>query len=164
MAIIERLASHHDRQGFDCGNAELNRFLTRYAGQHDERGYGRTYVLTDGSAKVLGFYTLSAGAVGFENVSEEILRKLPRHAMPVIHLGRMDVAKEEQGKGWGAMLLVDALKRSLLLADGLGIHAVEVVAKNEQAKDFYLKYGFKPLKDDLLHLYLPVKTIRKLDL
>lgn len=52
MAVIERLASHHDRQGFDCGKFELNRFLTQFASQYDERGYGRTFVLIDGSPKV----------------------------------------------------------------------------------------------------------------
>lgn len=164
MATVERLASYHDRQAFDCGESELNRFLTQFASRHDERGYGRTYVLTEGSPKVLGFYTLSSSSVAFENVSAEILRRLPRHPMPVVHLGRMGVDRSEQGKGWGEFLLVDALKRSLLIAEHVGVHAVEVVAKNERAKDFYLKHGFKPLAEDQLHLYLPIKTIRKLDL
>lgn len=164
MATIERLGSRYDRQGFDCGDPDLDRFLAQYASQYDERGYSRTYVLTDGSPKVLGFYTLSAGAVAFENVSEEILRKLPRHPMPVVHLGRMAVARAEQGKGWGKILLVDALKRSLDVAEGLGIHAVEIVAKNEQAKNFYLKHGFTPLADDVLHVYMTMKKIRKLGL
>lgn len=162
MVAIERLASHHDRRGFECGQPELDRFIGQFASQHDERGYGRTYVLVEGSPKVLGFYTLSSGSVGFQNVSEEILRKLPRHPMPVVHLGRMAIVKQAQGKGWGELLLIDALKRSLVIADHLGVHAVEVVAKDERAKSFYLRYGFKPLADDPLHLYLPIKVVRKL--
>jgi N-acetylglutamate synthase-like GNAT family acetyltransferase len=46
----------------------------------------------------------------------------------------------------------------------MGIYAVEVYALNESAKQFYLKYGFTPLEDDPLHLYLPMKKIRKLKL
>lgn len=164
MVSIERLAAHHDRRGFDCGTFELDRFIAQFASQHDERGYGRTYVLIEGAPKVLGFYTLSSGSVVFGEVSEEILRKLPRHPMPVVHLGRMAIVREAQGKDWGELLLIDALKRSLTVSENLGVHAVEVVAKDERARDFYLKYGFKPLADDLLHLYLPMKTIRKLGL
>ena len=164
MPAIERLGPGHERRGFECGDPVLDRFLLQFASQHDERGYGRTYVLTDGSPEILGFYTLSAGSVSLGSLSEEILRKPPRHPMPVVHLGRLAVARSAQGKGWGGILLVDALRRALLIAESLGTHAVEVVAKDEHAMRFYLKYGFKPLADDPLRLYLPIKTVRKLDL
>ncbi len=42
----------------------------------------------------------------------------------------------------------------------LGIHAVEVDAIDAAAKSFYEKFGFVPLLDDELHLYLPMATIR----
>jgi N-acetylglutamate synthase-like GNAT family acetyltransferase len=64
----------------------------------------------------------------------------------------------------GAFLLIDALRRIAQVADQMGIYAVEVYALNESAKQFYLKYGFTPLKDDPLHLYLSMKKIRKLKL
>jgi hypothetical protein len=41
---------------------------------------------------------------------------------------------------------------------------VEVDAKGDAAKAFYLKFGFVPLLDDQRHLFLPVQTIRKLNL
>lgn len=34
-------------------------------------------------------------------------------------------------------------------------------AKDEQAKEFYLKYGFEPSPIDNLHLYLLIKDIQK---
>ena len=43
-------------------------------------------------------------------------------------------------------------------------YAVVVDALDQQAKSFYLKYGFKELADDYLHLYLPMRTINKLNL
>ena len=44
----------------------------------------------------------------------------------------------------------------------VAVYAVEVVAKNEQARRFYLKCGFKSLADDRPHMYVSMKTVRKL--
>jgi hypothetical protein len=52
------------------------------------------------------------------------------------------------------------VEKKLELADKLGIHAVEVDAIDQQARVFYEKYGFVPLLDNELHLFLPVSTIR----
>jgi len=37
---------------------------------------------------------------------------------------------------------------------------VDVRAIDEEARAFYEKYGFVPLKDNPLHLYLPMKTVQ----
>ena len=37
-------------------------------------------------------------------------------------------------------------------------------AADEDARRFYLKFGFTALADDPKHLYLPMHVIRKLDL
>ncbi len=58
---------------------------------------------------------------------------------------------------------MDALTRTLRAADEIGIHAIEVVAINDAARAFYLKYGFHALKDDRHRLYLPIATVRKLN-
>jgi GNAT superfamily N-acetyltransferase len=159
--IIEPLSSKHDRSSFDCGEPSLNTYLRQYARQNDEKGLGRTYVAVEpGQTRVEGYYTISTGAVTFEQVPE----KLPRYPIPVVHLGRLAVDLSAQGKGLGELLLIDALKRATLAAEQLGIYAVEVRALNDSAQRFYLKYGFTPLLDDELHLYLSMKTIRKLKL
>jgi hypothetical protein len=38
-----------------------------------------------------------------------------------------------------------------------------VHALDEDARRFYLKYGFIPLTDDPLHLYLTIATVRAMD-
>ena len=64
----------------------------------------------------------------------------------------------------GVELLMDALRRCLHVANEAGAFAVEVMAIDAQAKNFYLKYGFTPLIDHEWHLYLPMETIaRELD-
>ena len=159
--IIEPLSSTHDRSAFDCGEPSLNTYLRQYARQNDEKGLGRTYVAVEpGQTRVEGYYTISTGAVTFEQVPE----KLPRYPIPVVHLGRLAIGLTSQGKGLGELLLIDALKRAALAAEQLGIYAVEVRALNDSARRFYLKYGFTRLLDDEFHLYLSMKTIRKLRL
>lgn len=160
---IERLNSSHDRSLFRCGKYDLDEYLKRYSSQDEKRGYARVYVLVaKNSPRVVGFYTLSVGGIVFDDLPESIKPKVLRYPMPVAHLGRMAVDQEFQGNGYGAILLLSALKRSLEVSREIGIAAVEVTAKNEQVKQFYLKYGFTPLEDDLLHLYLPMETVRKL--
>ena len=159
--LIERLKTDHDRQAFDCGEPSLNDYLRRFARQNDEKGLGRTFVAVEpGSMDILGYYTLSSGGVRFDAVPV----KLPRYPVPVAHLARLAVDLKHRGKRIGETLLIDALARAARASDQLGIHAVEVIALDEAAKAFYLKYGFTPLLDVPLHLYLPMKTIRKLNL
>jgi len=64
----------------------------------------------------------------------------------------------------GPRLLMDALAKIVAAADSIGIHAVEVVAIDENAARFYLKYGFTALLDDPHHLYISIRTLRKLGL
>ncbi|MGA9768473.1 MAG: GNAT family N-acetyltransferase [Blastocatellia bacterium] len=159
--IIEPLSSKHDRSSFDCGESSLNTYFKQYARQNDEKGLGRTFVAVEpDQTRIEGYYTISTGAVTFEQVPE----KLPRYPIPVVHLGRLAIDLKSQGKGLGEMLLIDALKRAFQVSEQLGIYAVEVRALNDSARNFYLKYGFAPLLDDEFHLYLPMKTIRKLRL
>jgi GNAT superfamily N-acetyltransferase len=158
---IERLGRTHDRSAFDCGKAALDDFLRNLVSQYEKRNLGRTYVaLRPGEKRVLGYYTLASGAISFQNLPTGAARKLPRHPVPVILLARLAVDRSAQGSGLGRTLLVDALKRSLGLADRLGVHAVEVDATDAAARAFYEKFGFVPLLDNEFHLYLPVATIK----
>jgi GNAT superfamily N-acetyltransferase len=170
--IIEKLAKRHDRAAFDCGVEELNVYLQRYASQNEKAGLSQHYVApgsyagsgADKSSNILGYYALSAGAVDFELLTEDQRKRLPRYPVPVAHLGRLAVDQSAQGQGLGETLLIDALARTVKVADEVGIHAVEVVAINDAARKFYAKYGFIALRDDANHLYLPIKTVKKLGL
>ncbi|HEY0367555.1 MAG TPA: GNAT family N-acetyltransferase [Pyrinomonadaceae bacterium] len=161
MITIERLSPHHDRHNFDCGVEELNSYLQRYSSQHERKGIGRTYVaIEDGETLVLGYYTISSSAVAFEVVPEN----LPRHPVPVALVGRLAVHHKARGQRLGETLLLHALRSAQRAARIVGIYAVVVDALDKSAKGFYTKYGFDELKDDHLHLYLPMKTIERLKL
>lgn len=157
--VIEPLCKSHERETFDCGEASLNEFLKKYARQNSTKGFGRTFVaVLPDETKVSGYYTLSSGSVAFESVPEN----LPRYPIPTVHLGRLATDLQMRGQGLGELLLIDALRRSVLVSAEIGIYAVELYALTENAKRFYSKYGFVPLKDDDKHLYLPIETLKKL--
>jgi ribosomal protein S18 acetylase RimI-like enzyme len=160
--LIEPLRRDHERAGFDCGEPELNEYLARYARQNEARGLGRTYVVVRaGESRVLGFYTLAAGSVAFTDVPDHLRRRFPRYPVPVAHLGRLATCLTCRGQGLGEILLVDALKRSLRIADEMGVVAMEVWAKTDRAEAFYRRYGFEALQDDPHHLYLSLETARQ---
>lgn len=159
LFAIEPLTAQHNREAFDCGEESLNDFLKRFARQNNEKGLGRTYVAVKGNEPhIYGYYTIASGALSFDTIPE----KLPRYPIPVVHLGRLAVDEAAKGNRLGKALLADALKRAVTIADQLGIYAVEVYALTENAREFYLKFGFSELIDDRLHLYLTIKNIRKL--
>lgn len=159
--VIELLGKKHQRQNFDCGELSLNQFLKEFARQNNEKGLGRTFVIiVPETTEVLGYYTLSSSSIEFDSIPE----KLPRYPTPTVLLGRLAVDRSARGLGLGELLLLDALRRAVQIANEVGIYAVEVVALNESAKAFYLKYEFEETISDPFHLYIPIKTIRELGL
>ena len=135
------------------------------AGQHERRDLSRTYVaVQSGESKVIGYYALSNHQVSYKSLPEEQAKGLPAIDIPVVLLGRLAVDKSVQGQGLGAYLLIDALRRANHISHHIGVRAVEVHAIDEDARRFYLKYGFVSLSDDKFHLFLPMQVIRKLNL
>lgn len=160
---IEKIRRGHDRSDVDCGEKSLNEYIRRYARQNDEKGIGATYVaVREGEDAVLAFYTISSGQIAPENLPDEERKGMPHYPVPVIRLGRLGVDKAAAGEGLGGHMLVDALRRAAAIAEILGVYAVEVDAKSDEVRSFYTKYGFHSLIEDQLHLYMSIKTIRRL--
>ena len=109
----------------------------------------------DGDA-VLGFYTLSALSIELNALPEELSRKLPRHPVPCVLLGRLALDRFVHGRGVGRMLLADALKRVVAAAETVAMHAMIVDAANDGAKRFYEGFGFMPLAETPMRLFLPL--------
>lgn len=163
MLIIQLLDAIHNRSGFDCGTSALNDFLRKTARQHREKGLSNTFVLLEegAPANILGFFTLSFLEVDASLLPPEHARRLPKTSrLPAAKLARLAVDKQCQRKGYGAILLADAVKRVMATArEAGGIVGFFVDAKDEQARQFYLRFGFIPLQDTPLSLFLPLKTL-----
>lgn len=164
LPTFERLAAHHDRAAFDCGEASLNLFLQRLARQNANRNFGVTHVAVaaPGDARVLGYYTLLVRSV--ERAPWPQASKLPPDGVGVVLLGRLAVAKSAQGQRIGTTMLLRALKQTEVAAQTLGIYALVVDALNDRARQWYLGFGFEPFTDDPNHLFLTVSAIGELKL
>lgn len=161
---IEALGKQHDRTAFACGQEALNQYIKKQASQDAKRHYAAPFVLVEkGEKRALGYYTLSSFGILLEDLSEETAKKFPRYPMvPATLLGRLAVDESQHGNGFGELLLMDALHRSLDQADVIGSAAVVVEAMDKKAFEFYLYFNFLPFADRKDRLYLSMKTIRKL--
>jgi GNAT superfamily N-acetyltransferase len=151
------LTPDHDVSNFDCGERALNEWLRNRALKNESR-FSRTYVICE-DKRVVGYFCISAGALERAQAPSKIRRNAP-DAVPISVIGRLAVAREHAGKGLGADLLADALRRIALASQSIGIGAVVVHAKSEAAKRFYLRYAeFEEYPADSRILYLPIETI-----
>lgn len=163
---LEPLGSHHDRAAFASGVAALDRYFHEQAGQEMRRRAAVVYVLVErNTAAVAGFYTLSATSIDVAAFPTDIARRLPRYPrLPAVLLGRLAVDGRFRGQGLGRGLLLDALARSYHLSRQIGALAVAVDAKDDDARRFYLHFGFRQLADADNHLFLEMATIAGLGL
>lgn len=156
----EPIGRHHDRKSFDCGSRDLNEYLNRYARQNHESGGAKTFVAVSPAepARVLGFYSISPGAIEFARVPANLTKKLGRYDLPVFRLGRLAIDRPVQGQGLGGDLLLAAGERALAVAAEVGGVALAIDAKDENAARWYERFGALPLLDDPLKLILPLSV------
>lgn len=159
--IFSPLDGTFSRDEFDCGVPQLNDYLKKYARQNQEKGIAKTFVaITDVENKIIvGYYSVSMGQVEFESMPQQYRRGLPRYPLPAMRVGKLAVDSSMQGRGLGKELLMDCFRKAFSLSQDIGIFAVTVDAINEQAKAFYLKYGFIQLQDHPFSLFIPITTI-----
>jgi ribosomal protein S18 acetylase RimI-like enzyme len=155
-------AKNHAREDFDCGTPELDRYLKQYASQDVRRNLASLFVaVKDGTDKVLGYYTLSNASVETRIIPKSSQDALAKYSdVPAIRLGRLAVDRSEQGRGLGTKLLANAVIRSTLNVSAWALMVVD--AKDDMACEFYRKFGFDSLKDDVRHLFAPRKNLESL--
>jgi len=163
--LVESLRSAHDREGFSCGNATLDRYLKEQASQDLRRGCATPFILSPGANQnaILGYYTLSSYGIDAGELPSDVARKLPRYPLiPATLLGRLAVDKRHQGEGIGEFLLMDALHRSLTQSVQIAAAAVVVEAIDERAAQFYQHFGFTPFPSTAGRLFILTRTVSAL--
>ena len=156
---IEKLHRTHAVEQFTCGQPELDRFLMRHALQAQQANSSQTYVALSGH-EVVGFYTIVAGEVQHAQAPDRVVKGMARHPIPLLVLARLAVHSKAQRRSIGSGLLLDALGRTLQVADVIGVRALAVHAKDDQAVAFYRHFGFTPSPTDARHLFMIIKDIR----
>ncbi len=155
---IEKLSRLHAVDHFDCGDAALNRFLLRFALSTQQANAAQTYVgIAD--TEVVGYYSLVVAEVSRENAPQRLTKGLARHPIPLMLLARLAVHRSWQGRGLGAGLLKDAMRRTAQAAESAGIRALGVHAKDDAARAFYRRFDFVDSPTDPMHLFVLVKDL-----
>lgn len=143
---VRKLTPEDDRSKFRSGNADLDRFFSRYAGQNQFRHHiGTTYVAVDGTDSIVGFATVAASELAPEVAAAAAMRRLPRYPVPVLRLARLAVDERARGKGVGSLLHQAVIALALQMAHDFGCVGVVVDAKPD-AVSFYEKLGFVHLE------------------
>jgi len=162
--MIELLDKKHNRKEFDCGKELLNNYLKNQAGQDVKRKLSACFVLAERETnKIKGYYTLSNNSIPRSSFSENIAKKLPQSydSIPTTLLGRLAIDKSVQGKGFGKILLLDAMKRCFDISKEIGSFAVVVDPIDIEAEQFYEMYDFIKLPDSE-KMFIAIKTLKQL--
>jgi ribosomal protein S18 acetylase RimI-like enzyme len=143
------------RKGFNCGKAELDEYLLKYAGQDIRRNLAALFVAADDEdRRIAGYYTLSNAGIVASILPSAFQKELGKYGdVPAIRLGRLAVDRRFQKRGLGERLLANAVIRSVSNSSAWAVMVVD--AKDAAAAAFYRKFGFTSLKDDMLHLFAP---------
>jgi predicted N-acetyltransferase YhbS len=142
---IRPLRHSDDRARFCSGDADLDRYLHRYAGQNQFLHHvGATYVAIQDD-RVVGYATVSPGAIAIDDLPEPSRRRLPKYPLPVLRLARLAVDQSFKGQGLGLSLLRFVMRLAVQMAEDLGCIGVVVDAK-PGAVGFYAQFGFLPME------------------
>ena len=162
--LIEPLTRAHNRKLFDCGDAEVTRFLREKALQDQERDLSRTMVLVNSPAaseRILGYHTLIMSQVRQEEIPHD--KPLIKRAIPVILLGQIGIDAAFQGQGWGDLLLTDAQARVDEISQKIGIRALMLDARTERLAQWYESRDFVRFPNSL-RMFKSIQAIRRLQL
>jgi len=141
MIEIRVLKPSDDRTRFRSGNADLDRFFARYAGQNQFRHHiGTTYVAVEADL-IKGFVTVSASRIEIDQFPDSGKKRLPRYPLPVLRLARLAVDESARRRGIGASLLRAVFSIACDMGKKVGCVGVVVDAK-PHAISFYERYGF----------------------
>ena len=163
--LIEPLGKHHDRAAFSCGKQALDRYLKNLAGQDARRRVAAPFVLIpqEGSKIIIGYDTLSAFSIDLGDLPEQVAKKLPHYPMVrATLLGRLAVDERYRGQGFGEVLLMDALHRSLDQSAEIAAAAIVVDAMDKDAWRFYRHFDFIAFPERRDRLFLQMKDVEVL--
>ena len=156
---LERLASHHDLGSFDSGNDALDGWLRRHALAAQQMDSARTFVVTRGD-RIVGYFSLAMGSVLRANAPTKLVRGLPAYPVGMVLLARLAVDQREQGKGVGALLLSEALRKAVAAGEAAAARLVVVDAVDDDAVPFYERFGFVSAPGHRQRLYRRMKDVR----
>ena len=143
---IEPFRETQQVQAFDCGNKDLNDFLTtEEVRRYEQERVGRTYLVFH-KGDLAAYFTVSQGGLRAEYLktwkSFSRMAEMRLEAIPALTIGRLAVDVRRQKRGIGRAL-VNFIAGMALEAQGkIAVRLIILQAKPESI-DFYRKCGFE---------------------
>ena len=156
---LEPLQRRHPRRQFDCGQGDVDDWLRSKALQHQEKRLSSTRVLIDPGGAIAGYYTLATGQVDFGDLPSDLVRKLPRRALPVAIVAWLGVSLAHQGQQLGDLLFAQALRDCYEAGQTFAFVAVILDCIDDRAKTFYQRWDFAELPGNPYRLFLSSQTL-----
>jgi GNAT superfamily N-acetyltransferase len=156
---LEPLAKGHPRRQFDCGQAQVNDWLRSKALQNQEKRLSATKVLVDAEGLIAGFYTLATAQIDFGDLPTEIVRKLPRRALPAAVVAWLGVDLRLQGKKLGDRIFAQALRDCYEAGKTFAFVAVILDCVDDRAREFYRRWHFAELPGNPYRLFLSSEVL-----
>jgi ribosomal protein S18 acetylase RimI-like enzyme len=157
--LLERLDAHHDVSIFDSGNEVLDGWLRRHAIAAQRMDSARAFVATR-NGRVIGYFSLTMGSMLRAEAPVKLVRAMPAYPVGMVLLARLAVDQSQQGRGVGAMLLAEALRKAIAAGEVAAARLIVVDAVDEDAAAFYQRYGFVRTPENPLRLYRRMKDVR----
>ncbi|MBI3676950.1 MAG: GNAT family N-acetyltransferase [Proteobacteria bacterium] len=169
MLPPEPLAAHHAVAGFSNGkHPSLDAWLKKRALAGEglsarTAGEGlsaRTYVVCSGAnpSRVVGYYAISTAMEEPHALPTARLRRNMPSQIPLLLIGRLALDSSVQGRGLGADLLADAVRRCCAASEIVGARAIVAHAIDDHAMRFYAHHGFLPSPLGERVMLLPIET------
>jgi predicted N-acetyltransferase YhbS len=157
--LLERLDAHHDVSSFDSGNEVLDGWLRRHAIAAQRMDSARTFVATR-NGRVVGYFSLTMGSMLRAEAPVKLVRGMPAYPVGMVLLARLAVDQSQQGRGVGAMLLAEALRKAIAAGEVAAARLIVVDDVDEDAAAFYQRYGFVRTPENPLRFYRRMKDVR----
>lgn len=160
--LCEPLGPTHSKEDFDCGDAALNAWLQKRAGQDLRRHVAVVHVMVPKlePTRIAGVFALSATSLTIDCLPSTVSHKLPKYSeVPAALIGRL--GRDVAFPGLGPTLLFAAFKRILLSSQEMAVALVVVDAKNAVARRFYERHGFECLSGSETRLFIPIQSVAK---
>lgn len=160
---------NHDRAVFSCGVAQIDNYLKLTAKKGSKADVVRVWVVVDAKNRIVGFYGINMHAIDIKDMPTLYKKKAMKHGqLPAAFIAMIGVDQSHQGNGLGSALVADALERIARASKDIGTCVIMLDVFDDgdpkavaRRKTYYKDFGFIPLPDQPLRLFMPIATARE---
>jgi GNAT superfamily N-acetyltransferase len=163
LSIVPLQKGFYERSHFTCKHSSLENYFRHNVTRDIGNRMAQCFVLVEDNLRVKGFYTLSSISIPNAHWDDAFRKKhkIVYDSFPCTLLGRLAVDKTAEGRGYGKLLLMHALKTALEGSRKIGSFAVVVDPIDADAGSFYRKFEFVELSNTH-RMFMSMKKIESL--